>query len=132
MRSTAAISASSMARISSSGIPIASCLTTAIEELITLRAVRHQAPSLFELRGGSPARRRLPDRRRPGGAARPGQLGTHEFQIAPGLALLARTAQQIGRMVSHDQRRPARTEAMHVPAQAAYRGVGGEQGLRRN
>ena len=64
----------------------------------------------------------------PAAAAAARQCCAHEFQIHPGLALLARAAQQIGRMIGHDQRRALRAEAMHLAAQtadAAYRSPAG-------
>ena len=74
-------------------------------------------------RPGLPWRR---SRRRPAagcgrsGSAPAPQLVAHELQIVPGLALLARAAQQVGGVIGHDQRRaaPRRTRA---PGRAACR-----------
>src|SRR5580704_2061966 len=56
--------------------------------------------------------------------------GAREFQVLPRLALIGRGTQEVGGMIRHDQRH--RTEAMHLAAQSAERGVGAEQVLRRD
>ena len=65
--------------------------------------------------------------RRPARAAR-----TRELQIRPGLALLARAAQQVGRVIGHDQRHARGAERCTCPRNRAERRIGGEQVLRRD
>src|ERR1700728_64080 len=107
MRTTSGISASSMLRMVSSGSPIASSLTAAIAGVS--RAGRCQRPR-----------------------AQPRKFLARKLQIDPGFALLAGTAQQVGRMVGDNQGRRARSECMHLAAQTADRGFRGKQILRRN
>src|SRR5271156_6610404 len=94
----------SMLRIVSSGTANASCFSTAMTS--TRAAARARAQTR--------------------------QLGAHELQVDPGLALLARAAQQVGRMISDDQRTAADPKAVNLTAQAADRRVGCEQVLGGN
>ena len=55
-----------------------------------------------------------------------------ELQILPGLALLTGRAQQVGRMIRDDERRAARREFVHLPAQPRKRRARCEQTLRGN
>src|SRR5665213_482983 len=107
MSTTALRSDSCMLRIVTCDSPTASCLATAMT----------QATS-----GKSRANVRRCAR----------QLGTHPFQIRPGAALLARTAQQIRRMIGHDHGRDPRAEMMQLATQAPDRSVGRQQTLRCN
>src|SRR5580658_5076700 len=63
-------------------------------------------------------------------SSRPRQLRARELQVYPGFALFAWTAQQIGRVIGHDQRRRALAEPMHLSTQAPYRDIGRQQVLR--
>jgi len=60
------------------------------------------------------------------------KFGASEFEIRPGLAFFTRTAQQVRRMIRHDQRRPVRAETMHLPAQTPDGCLGRQQILRRD
>src|SRR5690349_24558287 len=74
------------------------------------------------------------DRERPWGAARMNfeNLGNApdlggQAEIVPCPPLVGGVAQQVGRVISHDQRHPLVT--VHPPAQPAYRLVAAQQGL---
>src|SRR5579862_8653948 len=55
-----------------------------------------------------------------------------KLEIFPGLALIRRSAQQIGRMIRDDERRIQLPEAVHLSAQPPERGFGAEQILGRD
>src|ERR1700723_2904386 len=55
-----------------------------------------------------------------------------EFQILPRFALVGRRAQQIGWMISHDQRHLGEAEAVYLLPQPAQSHFGAQQVLRRD
>src|SRR5687767_4977794 len=66
-------------------------------------------------------------------ALRATAIGVHlhrELEVGPGLALLARRAQQVRRVVGHDERPALCAERVQAPAQLADRRVGVQQVLR--
>src|SRR3970040_843686 len=55
-----------------------------------------------------------------------------ELQIRPGLALLTGRAQQVSRVISHDDRNRTRSIVVDAPTHTADRRIGLEQVLRRD